>query len=397
MSWPLVKLDTVISFIRGVTFKPDDQLEPFSDDSIVVMRTKNVQVEGLDISDLIAIPKKLVKRNEQILLEGDILISSANSWELVGKSSYVNNLDFSATAGGFISIVRAKESLIYPKYLYHWIMNPKNQHSIRYCGRKTTNISNLDVSRFKELKIPLPPLKEQQRIAAILDKADAIRQKRKQAIELADEFLRSVFLDMFGDPVTNPKGWEVKPLNKFTEVVTGNTPPRKDPENYGEHIEWIKSDNINTPSHYLTEATEKLSEQGKMKGRAVMEGAVLMTCIAGSLSCIGNIAIADREVTFNQQINAIVPTEHSISEYIYGLMLVSKNQIQEHSTNAMKGMISKGVLSAMTFPCPPKVEQQKYAKVFQSYMTTMNNLNSHSQQSNELFNSLSQKAFSGQL
>ena len=60
----------------------------------------------------------------------------------------------------------------------------------------------------KELKVPLPPVEEQKRIAAILDKADAIRRKRRQAIQLADEFLRSVFLDMFGDPVSNPKGWK---------------------------------------------------------------------------------------------------------------------------------------------------------------------------------------------
>ena len=56
---------------------------------------------------------------------------------------------------------------------------------------------------------------EQKRIAAILDKADAIRKKRQQAIELADQFLKSVFLDMFGDPVTNPKGWEVKPAKSI--------------------------------------------------------------------------------------------------------------------------------------------------------------------------------------
>ncbi len=58
-------------------------------------------------------------------------------------------------------------------------------------------------------KIPLPPLPEQKRIAAILDKADQLRQKRQQAIGLADEFLRSVFLDMFGEPVTNPKGYPI--------------------------------------------------------------------------------------------------------------------------------------------------------------------------------------------
>ncbi|POC15472.1 type I restriction endonuclease subunit R, partial [Vibrio vulnificus] len=71
---------------------------------------------------------------------------------------------------------------------------------------------------FSELEIPLPPLEEQKRIAAILDKADAIRQKRKQAIALADEFLRSVFLEMFGDPVSNPKGWEEPILSDIADV-----------------------------------------------------------------------------------------------------------------------------------------------------------------------------------
>src|SRR5690606_37723935 len=74
----------------------------------------------------------------------------------------------------------------------------------------------------KETYVPVPPLLEQKRIAAILDKADAIRRKRQQAIQLADEFLRAVFLDMFGDPVTNPKGWEVKPLKQSSvKKLTG--------------------------------------------------------------------------------------------------------------------------------------------------------------------------------
>lgn len=79
---------------------------------------------------------------------------------------------------------------------------------------------------FEGFEIPLPPLPEQKRIAAILDKADAIRRKRQQAIQLADDFLRAVFLDMFGDPVTNPKGW---PLKRFGEIGTwasGGTPSR---------------------------------------------------------------------------------------------------------------------------------------------------------------------------
>lgn len=392
MSWPLVKLNDVAVFIRnGVSIKQSSDANGLRITRIETIANRVVNLEKCGYANL-----NSNEYRDYRLKKGDILISHINSEKHLGKCA-IFEYSFPDVVHGMNLLCFRSNERVESKCLFYYLSSKRFLSLLPNITKKSVNQASFTVTNFKELEIPLPPLKEQQRIAAILDKADAIRQKRKQAIELADEFLRSVFLDMFGDPVTNSKGWEIKPLNKFTEVVTGNTPPRKEPENYGDHIEWIKSDNINTPSHYLTEATEKLSEQGKMKGRVVMEGAVLMTCIAGSLSCIGNIAMTDREVTFNQQINAIVPTEDSISEYIYGLMLVSKKQIQEHSTNAMKGMISKGVLSTINFPCPPKAEQQKYAKVFQAYMITMNNLNSQTQQANELFNSLSQKAFLGQL
>ncbi|MEZ9156417.1 restriction endonuclease subunit S [Vibrio sp. 10N.286.52.E2] len=257
--------------------------------------------------------------------------------------------------------------------------------------------ATLNKKKLAELEIPLPPLAEQKRIAVILDKADAIRQKRKQAIDLADEFLRSVFLDMFGDPVTNPKRWEVKPLKSFAKITTGNTPPRKEPENYGTDIEWIKSDNINTPNHFLTTSTEGLSSKGAEKGRVVSSGSVLMTCIAGSLSCIGNIAIADRNVAFNQQINAIQPTISANTDYLYGLMLVSKKKLQDNSTNSMKGMISKGTLEGIEFPCPPMEKQAEFSSFFKSYLAQLEKLKSSEHKAKELLSSASQKAFAGEL
>ena len=103
-----------------------------------------------------------------------------------------------------------------PGYLHRWFeKNPPSQliENDAYPSIKTSVI--------KSVKIPLPPLPEQRRIAAILDKADAIRRKRQQAIRLTEEFLRSVFLYMFGDPVNNPKGWEVVKLQNLVNFTTG--------------------------------------------------------------------------------------------------------------------------------------------------------------------------------
>ena len=95
----------------------------------------------------------------------------------------------------------------------------------------------LNKAKLKLLRIPLPPLAEQQRIAWILDAADALRTKRREALAQLDTLLQSTFLDMFGDPVTNPMKWDTTTLRKVGQVITGNTPSRRRPEYYGEVIE----------------------------------------------------------------------------------------------------------------------------------------------------------------
>ena len=149
------------------------------------------------------------------------------------------------------------------------------------------------------------------------------------------------------------------PLGTRCEIITGNTPSRAEAKNYGEFIEWIKSDNINTPYAFLTEAQEYLSEIGFQKCRFVEAGSLLMTCIAGSVNCIGNVAVADRRVAFNQQINAIVPNEDEVL-YLYWLMLLSKPAIHRAINMALKGILSKRQLSEMMFPFPPVALQKQF-------------------------------------
>lgn len=262
-----------------------------------------------------------------------------------------------------------------------------------------TGATRLKLTKTNAGKIPLtlPPLREQERIAGILDKAGTVRRKRKHAIELVDEFLRSVFLDMFGDPVTNPKGWDVLPFKQVGKIVTGNTPSRKNEEYYGQGIEWIKSDNINTPSHYLTAATEHLTEEGKKKGRIAPAGAILVTCIAGSKSCIGNAALAKYEVAFNQQINAVIPFEITDSAYLYSLLFSCKKIVQSASTESMKGLVSKGKFEAIDVIYPPQENRMLFANIFEKIDKLRNKLIAQYEDSEELFASLLQKAFKGEL
>ena len=247
------------------------------------------------------------------------------------------------------------------------------------------------------ISLIIPPLPVQLKIVSILEKVEKAKEWRKEADLLVDEFSRNLFFDLIGDPATNPKHWDKIPLKEFGEIKTGNTPPRDVKEYYGDYIEWIKSDNLNTPYTFLTSSEEKLSKEGAEVGRIAPKGSVLVTCIAGSLSCIGNAAIADRNVAFNQQINAIIPNENMNSFFLYHLIINSKQIIQDSSTQSMKGMVSKGVFSSIKLPRPPLPLQQKFSSIVKE-VESMKEQQKHSkEQIDKLFNALVQKAFKGEL
>ena len=288
------------------------------------------------------------------------------------------------------------------------VLRPRSHARLRYLVRVLENYdvtpwitgstrAKLTKAGASKIQIPLPPLAEQRRIAGILDAADALRAKRREALAQLDTLLQSTFLDIFGDPVTNPMKWDTSPLGEVGEVITGNTPSRKRPEYYGEDIEWIKSDNINDPSLVLTEAEERLSVAGKAVARTSPKGSILVTCIAGSPSCIGNAAIADREVAFNQQINAFVPGERITLWFAFGVFWVGKGLVQSASTNSMKGMVSKSAFSAISIPIPPKSLQSRFAAIAESVERQKADQRTHLAELDTLFASLQSRAFRGDL
>ncbi|MGV8735761.1 MAG: restriction endonuclease subunit S [Pseudomonas asiatica] len=213
------KLSDVLQFIRGVTFSPEELVTGDEPGAIACLRTKNIQKE-LDDSDLIYVPSSVVKREEQALQECDLLISSANSWGLVGKTVRVGKLSYPATAGGFISILRPDRERIDPDYLFRFISWARTQHEIRHLGRQTTNISNLDRERFLELPIPLPPLPTQRHIAKVLEQADSLRRQAQQMEAEFDRLAQALFRDMFGD-YRQQAAKNFVPLAKVADVVSG--------------------------------------------------------------------------------------------------------------------------------------------------------------------------------
>lgn len=274
-------------------------------------------------------------------------------------------------------------------YLFYY-MSSINMSKIT---KKTTGLDAITFEDLKQIKIPLPDLKTQQKIARVLEQADKALDKRTQANKLSEQFIQSVFIELFDDPLSNEKGWSLKRIGDMGIVKTGNTPPRLNKEFYGDYIEWIKTDNIKSEFMHPGNAKEHLSEKGLNVGRFVEKDSILVTCIAGSPATIGNIVLTDRKVAFNQQINSLTPSSEFDPYFVYGLFRQCKKLIQESTTKGMKRIITKSVFENIELINPPIRLQRKYAK-FVGQVEKLRVMQRESEDElNNLFQSLMQKYF----
>ena len=283
---------------------------------------------------------------------------------------------------------------------YHYLFYHLKNNWVQYNENKQYGSVMNYIKMFNLTDYPVffPPLFQQEKIVTVLDTASQLVEKQKALIEKYDLFLKSKFIEMFGDPVLNPMGWEVAPLKKFGKVITGNTPSRKVDEYYNDdYIEWIKTDNISPDQLYVSEASEYLSEEGMKKSRVLHKGALLTTCIAGSLKSIGNACLTDRTVCFNQQINAIQPNEECHPLFLYAMFTVAKSYIQTYATSSMKKIITKGEFEKIEFIKPPFELQGKYAAVLEKVYVMKAQEQRKLEKLQTLYDALMQRAFNGEI
>lgn len=183
-------------------------------DGIVQLRMNNVDTEGsIDFSTVRRVPRNATKNIDRFMLShGDVMFNNTNSPELVGKSAVFPGFPEPVVFSNHFTRVRVKKDRLEPRFLARWLGAQWRAGRFARMCNQWVNQASVRTDALLQLEVPDIDLPEQQRIANILDKADAIRRKRKEAIALTDDLLRSTFLEMFGDPVTNPKAWPTKKL-----------------------------------------------------------------------------------------------------------------------------------------------------------------------------------------
>mgnify|MGYP006144294907 CR=1 FL=1 len=300
---------------------------------------------------------------------------------------------------------RGDKSKIDYNYFCHYLNSPIGQRRVLQLSRGSTRVRT-NLTDLKKVEIPLPypddpekSLKEQKRIAAILDKADGIRRKRQQAIQLADDFLRSVFLDMFGDPVTNPKGWEVKALKDISRIQIGP---------FGTQLH--KKDYIQggipliNPTHIVkgqivpkSDLTITLDKHASLSEYHLDIGDVIM----GRRGEMGRCAvISDKEKSWLCGTGSLFirPKKRGVfSEYLNKLLSSDaiKNHLNSESQGATMPNLNKTIVGNIQVPVPSDEALHEFSILKKKILKSKSMYSDFSKES--VFESLSQKAFKGEL
>ncbi|MFA9193393.1 restriction endonuclease subunit S [Flavobacterium sp. FBOR7N2.3] len=335
--------------------------------------------------------------NNRFFKKGTLLLAMYGS---VGKTA-IAKIDLS-TNQAILGINIKDEAKLDVRYLRFWFTTIKEQLLNRAVGAALANIS---LGIVKDLEIPLPPLPTQQKIATILDKADELRQYNKQLIEKYDALTQSLFLEMFGDPVMNEKGWEKRKLNEFLEVLVdvgsngGNdwvsaNIKMKDEEDYAIMIRTtnLNKNDFKNNLKYVSKETYDLFKKTKVFG-----GEIIMNKI-GSAGDFWLMPILNKPVSLG--LNQLMMTFNNLDKIFFFFFFSTdygKKIINSKLNGATTKSITKTALRDLDILYPPINLQNQFAERVQLIEGQRQQAQEALAKSEELFQSLLQRAFKGEL
>lgn len=322
----------------------------------------------------------------------DILFSIAGT---IGNVAKVHEEDLPANVNQALAIIRGYESHVLTEYLLIVL----NSEVVRTTIRKARGVAlyNISLEDLKEMVIPIPPFEEQKKISSIIKKADSIRKKRQQQINLADEFLRATFLEMFGDPKKNPNRFKLNSIGSLIDEIE-NENPLLYPTKLYSYIDISSIDNLNKK---IIKTIKFLGCEAPSRARQLAEkGDIIASTVRPNLN---SVAIIDIDYT-----NLIVSTgfcvlrckNSDLDNYYLFALLTSEFFVSEMSKIA-KGAsypaISNSDILDFEIPIPPENLRKNFKDIFVSVKRIKDKLLPSLTESYSLFNSLMQKAFRGEL
>ena len=261
----------------------------------------------------------------------------------------------------------------------------------------STTVPIINKTNFSKLEIPIPILSEQKAIVAKLDRAQRLIDIDREMLAKYDELIQSVFLEMFGDPVTNSKGWEVKNLGDLTTKVGSGSTPRGGSKVYQRHgIIFIRSQNVLMNKLDLVDVAYISDEIHEgMQNTWVQENDVLLNITGAS---IGRVCVYNKSeaANVNQHVCILRPIQEKIKPYYLSHLISSKkyqDKILGQQTGGTRQAFNMTQIKNFDIPLPPLELQTKFNHMLTKLKGEVQNLKLNTKKSEELFSSLLQKFF----
>lgn len=386
MKWPTVHLGELVSIKGGGT--PSKNVEQYWGGDIPWASVKDFKSRDIMYTQDYITQSGVNNSATNLIPKGTIIIPTRMA---LGKLA-ITACDM-AINQDLKAIFINDNSVLHQGYLARFL---ESKASFIENEGKGATVKGITLDFLKSIKVPLPPLTEQKRIAAILDKADAIRQKRQQAITLADDFLRSVFLDMFGDPVTNPKGWEITNIGSLCTVSSGSTPSRQRDDYYKGSIPWVKTTEIN--GYTIMDTEEHISEEALQESSCRLnEVGSILIAMYGQGKTRGKVGLLGIKAATNQACAVLSPSQKINMHYLYGFLSLSYENLRRLGQGGGQPNLNAGIIKAFSVPLPPQSLQDKFAATYEKIKSLQKEKETAQQQKNILLSSLSKKIFSSQL
>lgn len=340
-NWCWTRIGMVSNFERGITFPAAAKEAAPTEDNIPCLRTANVQ-ENLEIDDMIYVNRDFMKGNiAKLVRENDIIMSSANSRELVGKSSLVTHIPFPMTFGGFVLNIRAKE--MSSKYLFYFLRHEFLAGKFIGESSQTTNIANINTTTLGNYEIPLPPLPEQQRIVdrieSLFAKLDEAKEKAQAVVDSFETRKAAILHKAFTGELTakwreehgvGMDSWRWIPLKKSGSWYGGGTPSMSRSE-YWENgtLLWVTAKDMKSDLIEDTLMHTNMFGVENSSANYIAQPAVLFVMRSGILRRTFPVCMVKKPFTVNQDIKALVPTDNIDLEYLFWGCKANEKRILE--------------------------------------------------------------------
>jgi type I restriction enzyme S subunit len=286
------------------------------------------------------------------------------------------------------STVRADGINVDSRFMYHQLLSKQHLINGLRSGAAQPHVYAKDIA---QLQVSIPSFPEQLRIAAILDQADALRLKRREALAQLDSLTQSIFIEMFGDPSTNSQSWPVSALKELGKITTGGTPRSSLEGMFGGDIPFVTPGDLESGKP----AKRTVTEAGALEAGTVRAGASLVCCIGAT---IGKIDMASNRSSFNQQLNSVEWSQDIVDD-LYGLTVLKffKPTIIAWGASTTLPILKKSSFEKIAIPVPPLHLQKDFSRKLLSLEKLIKTVKAYQAEANELFDSLQSRAFSGEL